>query len=326
MPRLLAFVIAGAIALTAGGAGAGETVRLTNIGHGYYAGPLYVAQQEKLFEKHGLQADVSVVQGGPLALQTVLTKQADVGILSYEHVLTAAAQGKRVVAIFNVVNRPLNNLIIRKDLTAPEGDLTTRIQRLKGLRVALPSAGGSGEKMLGVLAQKGALKLPGDISTVYLGSEPGSYLAAFQRGVVDAALPVEPAGVMVQQAGAGRIYIDLMKGEVPEFRDLIFMTLSVHPDVLAEKREMLRKVVAVFEEATSLMRRDPKRAKAIMAKEFPTLSPATNEETFEVMSTIWSADGRMSMAQAKAVQTYLQPSGSVPLVLEQTFTGELLRK
>src|SRR4249919_3527014 len=72
-----------------------ETVKITNIGHGYYSGALYVAVQEKLFEKYGLEPEVSYVQGGPLALQAVLTKQADIGILSYEHVLTVAVQGKR---------------------------------------------------------------------------------------------------------------------------------------------------------------------------------------------------------------------------------------
>src|SRR5262245_59691301 len=70
---------------------AAEPVKITNIGHGYYSGALYVAQREKLFEKHGLEADVSFVQGGPLALQAALTKQADVAKVSCEHVMTCRA-------------------------------------------------------------------------------------------------------------------------------------------------------------------------------------------------------------------------------------------
>src|SRR6185312_10127988 len=79
------------------GAASAEPVKITNIGHGYFSGALYVAVQEKLFQKYGLEPEISYVQGGPLALQAVLTKQADVGILSYEHVLTVAVQGKRIV-------------------------------------------------------------------------------------------------------------------------------------------------------------------------------------------------------------------------------------
>ena len=68
-------------ALVSVGAPAAEPVKITNIGHGYFSGALYVAKQEKLFEKYGLEPDISYVQGGALALQATLTKQADVGIL-----------------------------------------------------------------------------------------------------------------------------------------------------------------------------------------------------------------------------------------------------
>jgi NitT/TauT family transport system substrate-binding protein len=38
-----------------------ETVKITNIGHGYYSGALYVAKREKLFEKYGLEPEISFV-------------------------------------------------------------------------------------------------------------------------------------------------------------------------------------------------------------------------------------------------------------------------
>ena len=197
--KSLKMVAVAAATLLAGVASA-ETVKITNIGHGYFSGALYVAVQEKLFQKHGLEPEVSYVQGGPLALQAVLTKQADVGILSYEHVLTVAVQGKRIVSFFNIANRPVNNVIASDKLMAGSEKLSVadKIKMLKGQRVAMPSANGSGEKMLGVLAKKYGLTLPGDISTVYLGAEAPSYVAAFQKDLIDAALPFEPAGVLVQ--------------------------------------------------------------------------------------------------------------------------------
>src|SRR5512143_4161676 len=115
--KFLMMVAVAAATLLAGVASA-ETVKITNIGHGYFSGALYVAVQEKLFQKHGLELELSYVQGGPLALQAVLTKQADVGILSYEHVLTVAVQGKRIVSFFNIANRPVNNVIASDKLIA----------------------------------------------------------------------------------------------------------------------------------------------------------------------------------------------------------------
>jgi NitT/TauT family transport system substrate-binding protein len=310
------------------GAASAETVKITNIGHGYFSGALYVAVQEKLFQKHGLEPEVSYVQGGPLALQSVLTKQADVGILSYEHVLTAAVQGKRIVSFFNIANRPVNNVIASDKLTEGSDKLSVadKVKKLKGQRVAMPSANGSGGKMLGVLAKKYGLTLPGDISAVYLGAEAPSYVAAFQKDLIDAALPFEPAGVLVQQAGKGKIFLNMMNGEIPEFRDILFMTLATHPDVMKERPEMLRKVAQVFAEAQKILKDEPQRGIAIMAKEYPNMTAETNAEAYKTVSQIWTRDGHMSEAQARATFAYLQPKGTAEVDFPSTFTNEFLPK
>ena len=97
---------------------AAEPVKIVNIGHGYFSGPLYVAIHEKLFQKHGLEPEVITVKGGALAFQAVNTHQADFGILSYEHILDAAGKGRSVVAVFNIADRPLNNVVANKELLA----------------------------------------------------------------------------------------------------------------------------------------------------------------------------------------------------------------
>lgn len=309
-------------------AASAETVKITNIGHGYYSGALYVAKREKLFEKYGLEPDISFVQGGPLALQAALTKQADVSVVSYEHILTSAVQGKRVVAFFNIANRPVNNVIATDKLIAGAEKLSVedKIKKLKGMRVAMPSAGGSGEKMLGVLAKKYGLSLPGDITSVYLGAEAPSYVAAFDKGLIDAALPFEPAGVLIQQAGKGRIFLNMMNGEVPEVRDILFMVLATHPDNLQQKPELLRKVAAAFADAVKILKGDPAKGKALMALEYPSMEPKTNDEAYDIVSQIWTSDGKIGEAQARATFAYLQPSGPQQVDFPSTFTNDFLPK
>ncbi|HEX5213021.1 MAG TPA: ABC transporter substrate-binding protein [Pseudolabrys sp.] len=323
--KLAAAVIGMALS---GAAVAAEPVKIVNIGHGYFSGPLYVAQQLKLFEKYGLEPQISYVQGGALALQAVLTKQADVGILSYEHVLTVAAQGKRIVAFFNIANRPVNNIIASDKLYAGSEKMSVeeKVKRLKGARVALPSANGSGEKMLHTLAAKYGLSLPGDITSVYVGAEAPSYVAAFQKDLVDAALPFEPAGVLVQQAGTGKIYLNVMNGEIPEFRDILFMTLATHPDIMKEKPDLLRKVAQVFTEAQRILKTDAARGTELMGKEYPKMTAETNSLAFKTVSQIWTRDGHMTEAQAQATFAYLQPKGPAKIDLKSTFTNEFLPK
>ena len=138
-------------------------------------------------------------------------------------------------------------------------------------------------------------------------------MAAFQRELIDAALPFEPAGVMVQQAGKGRIYLNMMNGEIPEFRDILFIVLATHPDIIKEKPELMRKVALVFNEAMPYPQDRPQARQGAMAKEYPTMTPETNEQAYETVSQIWPPNGRITEEQARATFAYLQPTGTVPI-------------
>jgi len=139
-------------------------------------------------------------------------------------------------------------------------------------------------------------------------------------------LPFEPAGVLVQQSGKGRIYLNMMNGEIPEFRDILFMTLATHPDIMKERPEMLRKVAQVFTEAQKILKDDPKRGMAIMGKEYPSMTAETNVEAYKTVSQIWTRDGHMTEAQARGTFAYLQPKGPAEVDFPSTFTNDFLPK
>jgi NitT/TauT family transport system substrate-binding protein len=118
----------------------------------------------------------------------------------------------------------------------------------------------------------------------------------------------------------------MMNGEIPEFRDILFMTLATHPDNLKDKPELLRKVAQVFTEATRILKTEPQRAKALLANEYPSMSPETNDAAFATVSQIWPMTGNMTEAQARATFDYLQPSGTAQVDFPSTFTNEFLPK
>ncbi len=319
----LAVAILGAAAAVA----VAEPVRIVNIGHNYYAAPLYIAQSEKLFQKHGLEPTVTVVQGGPLALQAVMSGDADLGLLSYEHVLQAAVQGKQVVSFFNLVARPGSNVIASNAMMdAMKGKtVAERVAALKGKRVGVPSQGGSGDKLAQALIETQGMK-PADIRMVFSGSDSGAYVAALKRDLIDVAFVAEPTGLMVKEAGAGGMYLSFTAGEIPGFNDMIYMSLATTPEALARKRELMTKVTAVFADAQRILKSDPERAIAIMKKEYPEMSDKMNRDVFALMSPAWSADGRMTVAQAKATADYLKPTGPHALDFPKTFSNDYLPK
>jgi NitT/TauT family transport system substrate-binding protein len=88
----------------------------------------------------------------------------------------------------------------------------------------------------------------------------------------------------------------------------------------------MRKVALVFTEAQKILKSDPKRGKALMAKEYPSMAPETNDQAYDTVSQIWTKDGHMSEAQARATFAYLQPTGPAQVDFPSTFTNEFLPK
>lgn len=291
-----------------------DTVKISNIGHAYWAGPLYVAQYYKLFEKHGLNAEVTEVKGGSLAFQSALTKSVDLTQVTFEHVLKAAAKGQRLVSFYRFGKAPANNIVANNEFMsrAKGKSVEERIRSLKGARVGIPSAGGSNEKMLEMLAAVYGL----DISTIkrlYLGGDPGSYLAAFKTNQIDAAVYAEPLGLLVSKAQLGGTLLNVIKGEEPRFTDVIFLTLVAHPDIIAQKPDVLRKVSAAYDEALKIMHTQPEKGIAALAKEFPNLSAEDNAAIYNAMLPTWPENGKMNVEQAKRTMEYMTALGDLDL-------------
>jgi NitT/TauT family transport system substrate-binding protein len=132
-------------------------------------------------------------------------------------------------------------------------------------------------------------------------------------------LPFEPAGVLIEQRGKGRIYLNMMNGEVPEVRGIPFMVLAIK-----EKPETLRKVAHAICGAVQISRNDPKHSKVLMAREYPHVEPKTNDGACNIVSQIWTKHGKMTEAQARATFAYQQPNGPEEVDLATTFTNGFL--
>lgn len=308
---------------------AADALRIVTIGEGYWAAPLYVARRADLFAQQGLEPKVSVVNGGALALQALLSKNADVGLLSFEHIAQAASKGQRVVAVYRIANRNIVNIVASNELAGVNrsASVAEKIRGLQGKRVGVSSAGASSDKMLTVLGAKYGLDLT-RVQKVFLGGSPAAYLAAFQDKQVDAAFVVEPAGSMIQQAGQGQTYVDIMGGEEETYDDLIFMVVAVHPETLRERPDLVRKVTRVMQDAVDIIKRDPARARKLLGEQYPSMDAALNDRVFKVMNGVWGVDGRMTEAAGKRVIDYLLKEGAAidKVNPKDGFTNDFLPK
>ena len=237
--KLLGVVAASALALTAcGGGGSGEGGETIDVTFGYIGdfngtSLLAVAEQEGIWEKHGLDVTPKVFTNGPLQIQALGTGDLDFGYIGPGAMWLPASGQAKVVAI---------NTLGEADRVVAQAGIST-MQDLRGKTVAVPE-GTSGDMILTLALEKAGMTVD-DIERVPM--EPAAIVAALSSKQVDAAGFWYPALATVKQQVPDLVEL----AQNTDFEDTVaFPTAFVAGnDVVANEAEKTKRVLAALREA-----------------------------------------------------------------------------
>ena len=171
-----------AIAAGAGVLAAGIVPRtaaaLATVRQGYQTNlwgmPTYYLLHSGLLEKHGIAAEEFAVPSGNLTMQQMVARQVDLGTYAGPSFVLGNARGGLVaIAVIEHVARSIR-IMARKDLGL------TKIEQLKGLKVANQTGSSVGDIFVGTIAPAAGLK-KGDWRPVYLGADEDRYAPLLRR-------------------------------------------------------------------------------------------------------------------------------------------------
>jgi NitT/TauT family transport system substrate-binding protein len=216
-----------------GGDSSGEKVTFGYIGDYNGTSLLAIADDQNLWEKHGLEVDAKVFTNGPLQIQALGTGDLDFGYIGPGAFWMPASGQAKIVAINTLGNA--DRVIAQPGITS--------IEQLKGKTVAVPE-GTSGDMIL-TLALENAGMTKQDVKVVNM--DPSTIVSAFSSKQVDA-------------AGFWYPSIETIKNQVPGLSELAknsdfesqmkFPTAFVAGnDVVSEDEEKAEKTIAVLREA-----------------------------------------------------------------------------
>lgn len=171
-------------------AGGGVTI------YGYM--PFFVCMGRRLFEKHGIDPDISMFPGGSKAMQAVLGGSSDVACGFYEHTIQIAAKGGHLTAF--VLQTQNSNLALgaRKEFAT--------LADLKGRRIGVSAPGSATHMFAMQLFAKAGMK-PTDFAAIGVGTTQTA-MSAFERGEIDALSLFDPIVVDLEQRGLMNVLAD----------------------------------------------------------------------------------------------------------------------
>ncbi len=244
----------------------------------------YVAEDEGLWKKEGLDVTVRVIQGIG-ATNAVISGSVDFAFASGPTVTRANARGQKLVALATTIDQSDEDVIVRKEIAAaahfdPAAPLAVRGKVLKGLTIATGGAGAIPDVVLKAVAMEAGLALQ-DVTTAPMA--PTEFMAAFAQTSVSGFVSGPPFAQIALLNGAGVMVSDTTKGEPTAYSPVSSALLLARASFCPAHHSVCVKLVHGIAAASRFVHQHPKETIAVMKRHFGAYSDAVLEASYQAL-------------------------------------------
>ncbi|MBS7706894.1 ABC transporter substrate-binding protein [Chelatococcus asaccharovorans] len=248
-----------------------------------------IAKELGLFEKHGLNAKIIVMDNANSATTALISKSVEVVLSGPGELVAAQGRGQKVVAIANTYNGLSASLVLAKDVAektgvSPNAPVAERLKALNGLIIGSTSATSSY-----TVSFKGAAEAVGaNIRFTYM-AQP-AMVAALEKGAIQGFIAGAPFwGVPVVRDKAV-LWLSGPKAELPpQNLPASSVSLQTMQDFAAANPELMKSLAAVIADLGKAIEERPAEVKAAVAKLYPDVDAKTLDLLYASEAAAWKA-------------------------------------
>ena len=223
---------------------------------------IWIAHDEGIFKKHGLDVELLHIPSSSRIIQTMLAGEIAISYVDGRNSIQSNLTGSDVVMIAGVTNRFPFTFMARPDFK--------RVSDLKGKRIGITRVGSSTHTVTLYVLNQAGLK-PGDYEVVPLGEVP-NILIALAAGRIDAGPLSSPTTIRGRKAGLVELATPAKDG--PEY---VSVAVGATRAYIRANEEIVRRFVRAYAEAVYLF----KNNKAIAVKALQKYTRVTDPEILD---------------------------------------------
>ena len=236
----------------------------------------WIAQEEGLFQKHGLAVDLRYINSGTQATAALLAGEADAGIVGGPSIINSVVEGGDARLIGASKNQLTGKLMARPEIQS--------VDDLRGKRLAANGRGSNTEFLAIQVMKRSNLDVGRDYTFVYLSANQ-EVAAAVSSNSAQAAVAVPPDDQRMIALGAHELVdITALKLKYPT------TTVAASGKAIRDKPDALRRFMAALKEAEQVYKQQPDTALAVIAKYTKSDNPASLRPSYEVEGQAMSDD------------------------------------
>jgi NitT/TauT family transport system substrate-binding protein len=266
----------------------------------------FLAEDAGLYKKEGLNVSHRMLVG-VAAVNAVIAGSADFTVSTGPVFLRAAAQGQRLLGIANLIDKPLVEMVLRKDvyeaLKINDGmSLKERAKLLKDKTIAIQGVGSIIHAWERVVAARGGLDPENDVRIAPM--DPPAMAGAMQTKAVDGFATSLPFTTEAVVNGTGMMFASAAQGAAPDLIPFPYGLIMGKPETCQTNREKCVRVVRALAAANKMIHDEPDKALAILSNRFKQMDPTVLATAWKTVSQAHATDLRVTapiLAQGEKV-------------------------
>jgi NitT/TauT family transport system substrate-binding protein len=257
----------------------------------------FIAEDAGFYKKEGLKVSHRNLVG-VASTNAVIAGAADFTIGTGPVFLRAAAQGQRLLALANLIDRPLVELVLRKDVAQAAAitdgmTLAERGKAIKGRTIGVQGVGSIVHAWERLVAGRAGLDIEKDVRIAPM--DPPAMLPALESKAIDGyatSLPFTTQAIIKGNA----VMLASAVNDVPDLLPFAYGLVYARPETCRENREKCVRVVRALTGATKFIIEKPDDALALMRRRFDRIDPAVLSSAWQVVSKAHARDTRVTKA------------------------------
>jgi NitT/TauT family transport system substrate-binding protein len=233
-----------------------EQIKIAYSGVSAAGTPLWLAKEEGIFTKHGLEADLVAVRSAPLQVTALVSNEVQFVRGSVSSMLTAAAQGAKLKILLSLfAERASYDFLVSPSITRPAD--------LKGKKIGVQDFSGLLWTLTMLSLREMGLDPQRDNINIQAIGDSTVIAQALSTGIIDAAALDKLQSVRLQGLGV-KVLLDLSRIAFPSSP---FM--GAEP-FIEKNPQVVEKFIRALIEASTIMRAQKERGLAVLQRHIKT--------------------------------------------------------
>lgn len=226
---------------------------------------MFMAQQEGLFKKHGLDVELIHIPSSSRAIQAILAGEIVFSFMDGSNFAQANLKGANLALVAGATNRQVFSLMARSEFK--------RITDLKGKKIGITRIGSSTHTSALYALGSAGLKT-NDYQLLPLLEVPNIF-TALSAGQIDAGVMSPPTNARAKKAG----FVELMNvaKEGPEFVSVAVGTSRAY---IKANEDVVRRVVRAYADGVQIFKNNKPAALKMIANQLKVKDTEIQEDTY----------------------------------------------